>query len=312
MGRFILRRLLIFPVAIFLANFGGFAFAYLAAPIQSSANPYSVNGGPVPPLLPVYAEYLKNAARLDFGTINSQPILQAISQTAFNSLGLIVPAIVLSTLIGVALGFRAVRMQPARVSSLLTVAATVGLASPSFFIGVVLISLSIAYVIWGPTQGPLIPFQGFGWDARLVMPTLTLMIQPVVKIAQVTAAMLSTELDKQYVMAALSFGHTIQTVKSRHAFRNILSAVIQTIAGSVRWMVAELIIIERLFNWQGIGKLISTTLIRTSTSPNYLDPPLVAALITVLAIFFLLVDFTAAILVHAVDPRLRLHGGEAK
>ena len=312
MGRFIVRRLLILPLALFLANFGGFTFAYLAGPIQAMANPYSFQGHQVLYLLPSYVNYIKNAARLDFGMAGSQTVLQAIEKTALNSLGLITLAIILSVILGILVGIRAVHMQPARVSGLMTVAATVGLASPSFLIGVVLISLSIAYVLWGPTQGPLVPFQGFGWDAHLVMPTLTLMIQPVVKIAQVTAAMLTTELDKQYITAALSFGHTLQAVRWKHAFPNIISAVIQTIAGSVRWMVAELIIIERLFDWPGIGKLISSTLITTSFSPNYLDPALMAALISVLAFFFLLVDFLATILVRSLDPRLRVHSGDGK
>ena len=79
---------------------------------------------------------------------------------------------------------------------------------------------------------------------------------------------------------------------------------IVVIAGSLRFMVAELIIIERLFDWPGLGRLFSTTLVLTSVSNNLLLPPLLAALMTVLALFYLIVDLVASILVRTFDPRV--------
>jgi peptide/nickel transport system permease protein len=302
MLRFVIQRLLIMPLALLLANFLGFAYAYYIGPVQVARNPYAFRGIQVPPLIPEYFSYLKQVFGLDFGSMpNGEPIIDVVLRAFAASSWLIVLALLLSIVIGLLLGFSSVRLSPIKVSSWLTGIVTIGLASPSYFIGVILIALSIAYVIWGPGSGvtPLVPFQGYGIDTHLVLPTLTLMV----KIAQITSGMLVGEMGKQYVVAALSFGHQMRKIRSRLAFRNILAAVVITIAASLRLMIAELIIVERLFDWPGFGRLFSTTIVLTSRSDNFLFPPLVAALLTVLALVFLLTDIIAGLLVRRFDPR---------
>ena len=190
--------------------------------------------------------------------------------------------------------------------STLTLISTIGLALPSFYVAILLIALFILITIYiVSSTTPLIPFQGFGWDAHLILPVLALVIQPTVKIAQVTASLLSEEMEKQYVTAALSFGHPFKKIKGKFAFRSILAPVVLTIAASLRIMIAELIIIERLFNWPGMGKLISSLLSRDSLSADLLSPPMIAAVLTILVGVFLLIDFLATFLSRLIDPRLR-------
>ncbi len=306
MMRFVIQRLLILPAALLLANFLGFAYAYYIGPVQVARNPYAFGGIKVSPLIPEYLSYLNQVLHLDFGSMpNGEPIINVVIKAFAASSWLIVLALLLSIVIGLLLGFGAVRLAPVRISTWLTGIVTIGLASPSYFIGVILIALSIAYVIWGPGEGvtPLVPFQGYGIDSHLVLPTLTLMVLPMVKIAQITSGMLVGEMGKQYVVAALSFGHQMRKIRSRYAFRNILAAVVITIAASLRLMIAELIIVERLFDWPGFGRLFSTTIVLTSRSDNFLFPPLVAALLTVLALVFLLTEILAGVMVRRFDPR---------
>jgi len=302
--RYLVRRLAFMPVLLALANFLGFAYAYLLGPLQTARNPYAVSGGELPPLLPQYLEYLRGVLRLDFGNLaQGEPIINVVLRTGLASLVLLILALACSILVGLPLGLNAVRSSPAKVSPWLTAIVTVGLASPGYFIGVILIALSIMYFIWGPGAEPLFPFQGFGWDDHLVLPTLALMALPTVKIAQITSGMLVEEMGKQYIVAARSLGHSSRSIRRRYAFRNILAPVVITIASSLRLMVAELIIIERLFGWPGIGRLFSTTVILTSQHNNFLSPPLVAALLTVLAATFLVSDTVAGVIVRGLDPR---------
>jgi peptide/nickel transport system permease protein len=304
MMRFIIQRLVILPFALLLANFVGFAYAYSVAPIQIARNPYAFGNFELPPLIPEYLSYLAQLVKFDFGVMpNGQPIHDVILDTFIASSWLVGLALLFSVVIGLLLGFSAVRMSPVRISSWLTGMVTVGLASPSYFIGVLLIALSIVYVIWGPGMEPLVPFQGYGIDAHLVLPTLTLMVLPTVKIAQITSGMLVGEMDKQYVVAARSFGHRMSSIRGRLAFRNILAAVVITIAASLRLMIAELIIVERLFDWPGFGRLFSSTIVLTSHTNTFLLPPLVAAMLTTLAAVFLLSDIIAGVLVRKFDPR---------
>lgn len=312
MSRFLLRRLTIFPLSLLIANFIGFAFAFSTAPIVSTSNPYSSGPGNLPPLLPAYWEYLQKAVTGNFGeTFTREPVLDSISRFGTASLGLIGISITLSIILGIAFGRLAVRRNRSGVASWLTFISTIGLALPSFYIAILLIALFVLIAIYAASAiTELIPFQGFGWDAHLILPVLTLSIQPTVKIAQVTGGLLSDEMEKQYVSTALSFGHSFRRIKEKFAFRNILAPILLTIAASLRIMIAELIIIERLFNWPGIGRLISNILSTSSNSGDFLAPPLIAALLTILVGTFLLIDLIATFLGRIIDPRLRMDTNE--
>lgn len=306
---FVIRRILTFPFIVLAANFIGFAFAFYFEPVVATSNPYSSGNIQLPPLFPEYFAYLSKFAQFDFGeTYNGEPVLVAIGRLGLVSLGLVGIALVLSIVLGILIGRLAVKQDSIKVSSWLTVLATVGLASPGFYIAILLITFFLLLTLYGPGTGLFIPFQGFGWDSHLILPVMVLMIQPTVKIAQVTGSVLNDELQKPYAKAGISLGLTFRSMKSRFAFRNVMAPVLQAIASSARLMVAELIIIERLFNWPGLGRFIGNVL-----EPNVgffdavvLTPQTMAALLSVLVIAFLLIDFVTIYIARLVDPRLRM------
>jgi ABC-type dipeptide/oligopeptide/nickel transport system permease component len=176
--------------------------------------------------------------------------------------------------------------------------------------------VSVYYVIAaGPEAKPPLPLHGFGWDLHLVLPVLALLLRPTVQIAQVTAGLLAGELGKQYITAARSRGNTWARARWRHALSNVLAPVILTIAGSFRLLVGELILVEWLFAWPGLGWLLSLALVppRIATvsglsdiSLYFLHPPLVAALLTMFTLVFLTVDAVASFAARSVDPRLQV------
>jgi peptide/nickel transport system permease protein len=319
MIRFILRRLIIMPAALLVVHMAGFSYAHLAGPLRAARIPYVFIQPNPPPLLPTYRDYMRGVMRLDFGVMPgaSESITTAMFRAATNSLGLLILALILSVTIGLYLGLRAARSDPPRVSQWLTFSSTLGLAMPSFYIGSLFIVASVSYIRFkGPgTQAPL-PLQGFGWDEHLIFPALALMIRPTVQIARVTSGLLVDELGKQYTLAARSFGHTWRAIRWRLALSNILAPVILTVAGSLRLLVGEMILIEWLFRWPGLGRMLAWTLVpmqlsSDSGSPLFLNPPVVAAVLTVIAAIFLASDFVAALLARSLDPRLRVPEEEA-
>ena len=307
MIRFALRRISTFPIILLLANFIGFAFAFYFEPVVASSNPYISGETVIPPIFPEYAGYLSKFSQLDFGTTyNGEPVLQAISRLSLNSLALVAITLMISVVLGVSLGRLAVRRDSMKVSAWLTLIATLGLASPGFYIAILLITFFVLLTLYGP--GVVIPFQGFGWDAHLILPVLVLMVQPTVKIAQVTGTTLADELQKAYVKAGISMGLTFTAMKNHFAFRNVLASILQAIASSARLMVAELIVIERLFNWPGLGRFIGTVIQPATgfSSATVLTPPTMAGLHTALVLIFLVIDFTTLFIARAVDPRLQM------
>lgn len=306
MGQFILRRLLSIPLILFAVNLIGFAYGYLMlyrVDITTLRGPYAARVGlESPSFIELYQEYLQSVFDGNWGILpNGQPVGEALAQASLISLGLVFISLLLSVSVGVFLGWRAAKAEPPRVSGWMTVMATIGLAAPSFYIGVLLISISVMYVISGWGKEALLPFQGFGWDAHLILPVLALALRPMMQIGQVTSGLLSDEFGRQYVVTARSFGYSLKRIRENHAFRPIIAPVALVISGSLRILVAELIIIERLFNIPGVGRLIANALI-ISSEPN---PAVIAALLTALAFFFLMADFIASVVARVVDPRLR-------
>jgi len=212
--------------------------------------------------------------------------------------------------IGVTLGIIAVRVEPPRVSRWLPIISTIGLAMPSFYIGSLFAVFMFSLIMKRPGSGFLLPMGGFGWDFHLVLPTLSLMLRPVVHLAQMTSGLLVGELEKQYVVTARSIGNPWSTVRKRHTLRNILAPVVLSIGRSLRLLVGDLILVEWLFSWPGLGNLLAVALIPSIISidlgsPLFLDPPVVATLLILIGALFLVADLVASILVRVIDPRLR-------
>jgi peptide/nickel transport system permease protein len=320
LAKFIVQRLLIIPLLLLLVNFLGFAYAHYARPIRAARTPY-VQSEEAGPLIPAYLDYLQTLINLDFGMELATPdnfrtntpvtLGDTLKQATIASLGLLVISLSISVIAGLYLGFKATRNDPPDVSHWLTVSSTIGLAMPSFYIGSLLIIGLIFYIIWrGPDSELLLPLSGFGWDVHLILPVLALMARPTFQLAQVTAGVLSAEIGKQYVIAGRSFGHTWRSIRLHYALRNVVAPVILTIAGLQRFLVGELIMIEWLFRWPGLGRILGWTLVpaqltSSRSSPLFLNPPVMATVLTLIAALFLLTDFFAAVSVRYLDPRLR-------
>lgn len=320
MTKFVIQRLALIPVVLVLVNCFGYTYAHYARPLRAARTPFT-RAESTAPLFPAYLDYINSLVNLDFseevdlpGTSRStQPISlgETLGAATLASLGLILISLMLSVPLGLLLAFMATQNDPPRTSRWLTVGSTVGLAMPSFYIGSLFIIALVSYVIWrGPGTNMPLPLDGFGWDEHLILPILALMARPAVQVAQMTAGVLTGELGKQYIIAARSFGNTWRAIRFRHALKNVLTPVILTIAGMQRFMIGELILVEWLFRWPGLGRLLAWTLVPAQLnssrgSPLFLNPDVMADVLTIIAGLFLLIDFTAAISVRLLDPRLR-------
>jgi len=319
MAKFIIQRLLIIPLLLLLVNFLGFTYAHYARPIRAERTPY-VQVEEAGPLLPEYLDYLKTLISLDFGLEIATPdnarsnapstLGETLVSATIASLGLLAVSLSISIILGLYLGFKATKNDPPDTSRWLTISSTVGLAMPSFYIGSLMIIGLVFYVIWrGPDTDMPLPLSGFGWDVHLVLPVLALMARPTFQLAQVTSGVLSAELGKQYVIAGRSMGRTWRSIRVHFALKNVIAPVILTIAGLQRFLVGELIMIEWLFRWPGLGRMLGWTLVpaeftSSSGSPLFLNPPIMATVLTLIAALFLLTDLAAAIAVRYLDPRI--------
>jgi peptide/nickel transport system permease protein len=179
----------------------------------------------------------------------------------------------------------------------------------------------VFWALRSPTSTAPLPVQGFGWDAHLVLPLLALSVRPTAQIASLSVSLLIGELAQPYIIAARSRGNDWRRIRWRHALRPVLAPIILAVAGSLRLLIGELIVVEWLFAWPGLGRLMALALIAPrvagpridDASKFFLLPPLVAALLVIFTLMFVLADTVAVLLARATDPHLRapasdLHG----
>jgi ABC-type dipeptide/oligopeptide/nickel transport system permease component len=314
---FVLRRLIFIPIVLVLVNFVSYAFAHVTYQFQQSQTIYGTGQEGITPVWPEYIEYARGALQGNLGKMPigvNDTVADALARSTGASVGLLALSFLLSTVVGLTLGLAAVKVNPSRTMPWLTLISTVGLAMPSFYIGILFVGVLLYFSIRGSGTS-FLPVSGFGWDIHLVLPVIALTIRPAMQVAQVIASLLTDELDKRYVVAARSFGHTWRTIRWNKALRNVLAPVVLTFAGSFRLLAAELLLVEWLFSWPGIGRMLVHTLVppRVSglggledTSLFFLDPPLVAGLLVIFALMFLLADTFASGFARLIDPRLRI------
>jgi peptide/nickel transport system permease protein len=303
---------LLFLVAVLIgANFGGFAYAYLAR--STAGNPFFGNQTDTNALFPAYFAYIEQIAGARFTdvAVYGDDFTQVLIAATVASLGLLASALFVSIVLGIGIGLLGVRMRPPGVRGWLTAVTTVGLSTPSFFFGRLTVAIFFLMIINLPGATMPLPIQGYGWDEHLILPVIALALRPTAQIGQIMAGLLAGELGRQYVVAARGRGLSEGRVVRRHALRNVWAPIFQTMAGTVRLLVGELIVVEWLFAWPGLGALMAATLIpagfsSASVESRFLDPPLVASILTIFAFVFVVTDMLAGQLARLFDPRQRV------
>ena len=154
----------------------------------------------------------------------------------------------------------------------------------------------------------LLPISGFGIDRHLVLPVIVLSIQPTFHLAKVITGLVENELHKDYIQVANSKGLTWVQLVRRHVWPNILSPVLVTIGEAMRIMVGALVIVEAIFLWPGIGRILLYSVgLRLDAGPAgafFGNPNLIAILAVIMGSWLLLADLIANVLAYRYDPRI--------
>jgi ABC-type dipeptide/oligopeptide/nickel transport system permease component len=279
-----------------LAYVCGALYAGLARNVQAADSPGRALGDPAigEPALAL----LRAALGGDFGRLPGQfgDVATAVITALGNSVLVLVLAFVVSTVAGIGLAFAATR--PGDGGRGFALLSAVALSLPPFFVAIGLSALIIA-ASWSypPVQ------------SHWLLPVVALSIRSTLQIARLVNGLIAEEYGRQYVLAARGVGNAWDAVRRRHIWPNIVAPAILHIAATFRQLVAELVLIEWLLNWPGLGRLLATALIVPKRSdafaPLFLSAPLLAALFAVLAVLFVSAEAVARFAATLSDPRLR-------
>ncbi len=257
--------------------------------------------------LPIqYLDWLIGFVSGDWGIAYStrQPIRPMVLERLANSLLLAGATLTLSLPLGIALGvwagWRAGKLDDTLIS--VSTLAVTGL--PEFVTGLLLIDLFAFRLRWLPANSsirPDTPF--FEIFPQLLLPAITATLVLLAYIARLTRAGVISELEQEYTRTALLKGLSPLTMLRRHVLRNALLPTITIVAISLGWLISGLIVVENVYNYPGIGRLLTFAIDRR-------DLLLLQAIAMVTVIIFAVANLLADLMYALLDPRIRLGSEE--
>jgi peptide/nickel transport system permease protein len=260
------------------------------------------------PLPTQLAAYTSNVLRGDLGVsyVQGQPAVDAILARLPATLLLSGTALVLSSVVGIVVGVVGAHRR-GRPADFALNGLTLGLyAAPVFWLGQLAILGFSLRLGWFPVQGMTSAREqhtGLGAvidvSHHLVLPAIVLASQQLAAVSRLTRSGVADELGSDHVRTARAKGVSELVVLVRHALRRPLLPVVTVLGGRVGHLVAGTVVIETVFGWPGIGRLLVSSM-QTRDIPIILGIFLFVAVTVVIA--NLLTDLTYAWL----DPRVRL------
>jgi peptide/nickel transport system permease protein len=244
------------------------------------------------PLMVQYGRFLLEVLHGDFGQSFQQlrPAMSVVLERMPATALLAVTAIVLGVLIGSVAGAIAALCRGKVAELIVMIAALLGQATPSFWLGIVLVLLFSVQLGWLPTGG-------YGTAGQLVLPSFTLAVFVAASIARLLRSSLLDILKEDYVRTAQAKGLLPRRVFFVHVARNALIPVITMIGILAGELLGGAVVIETVFAWPGIGRLI----IQAIESKDF---PVVQAVVAVAATIYLVINLAVDMLYAALDPRI--------
>ncbi|OAB27092.1 diguanylate cyclase [Paenibacillus macquariensis subsp. defensor] len=260
------------------------------------------------PLLERYGLWMSNALRGDFGFSLAQqkPVLQLFNEYIWNSFLLAVVSTFLTWVIAVIVGVISAYKQYSWFDTLVMVAIFAAMSIPSFFIGLFLIKVLAVDLKWLPPGGMLTTGSnatGIAYLKEVIHHmTLPVVVMTLLGVGSLTRYFRSNMIDvikQDYIRTARAKGLTERKVLFSHALRNALLPAITLVGFELPALFGGSLIIEKIFNWPGIGQLYMQSF-------GLRDYPLLMGFTMFIAILTVLGTLISDILYHVADPRVRL------
>ena len=245
------------------------------------------------PFLVRYVNYVVDLVKGEMGTSyrTSKAISSEIGQRLPATGVLAVVSILFALLISVPVGLISAVRQNTIFDYTGMVFALLGIAIPSFWLGMLLILLFSLKLGWLPSGGS-------GTIAQLIMPAFTVGASCAANLARITRSSMLEVIRQDYIRTAKAKGVPKKKVILRHALRNSWIPII-TVAGlQFGTLLGGIVVVENVFAWPGLGNYVITSI----TSK---DTPAVLGVIVVMTVIFALVNLLVDIIYAFVDPRIK-------
>ncbi len=175
----------------------------------------------------------------------------------------------------------------------------IGVSVPEFFWAIVAILLFSSTLHWLPSGGTGDISRGlWSWASHLILPVITLTLTLIAHVSRLTRSSMIETLRSQYVRNARAKGLPERIVIRRHALRNALLPTITVLAIDVGWLLGNIVVVEAVFSYPGIGRLLLYAIERH-------DLPLLQAGILLIAAVYCFANLIADLLYAYLNPKIR-------
>jgi peptide/nickel transport system permease protein len=245
---------------------------------------------------PLYAQYLSwlsGVLKGDMGYSykSNNDVYKVISTKFLVTVQLALAAVALSIIIGVPLGIIAALWQNTWIDYSCSTSAVICKSIPGFWLALMLIwvfSLKLN----------LTPVVGYGDIQHMILPVATLGISSSAVIARLTRYNMLDVMKQDYIRTAKGKGLSRNMIVYRHAFKNAMLPLITVIGLEIGHMLGGAVIIESIFAWPGIGKLLVDSI-------SARDIPMIQGCVLLFVIIYMLINFCVDMLYPLIDPRIR-------
>lgn len=258
------------------------------------------------PLAERFLTYAANVIRGDLGTsyVQGRPVVDIIGERIWPTLLLTSVALVLSTVIGIALGAFAATRRRSLPDVGIQVSTLAIDAAPIFWVG------QLAILLFGLYLGVL-PVQGMSSAVRpdgvlggvldlgrhLLLPALVLALGQIAVVARMARIGFVEELSQDYVRTARAKGLPERRVVLGHAMRRALIPVATVIGGRLGHLISGAVIVEIIFGWPGLGRML---VIAMQTR----DMPIIMGMFLAVSFSVIIANFLTDLSYGWLDPRI--------
>jgi peptide/nickel transport system permease protein len=254
------------------------------------------------PLVGRYLSWLGSAVQGDLGTslFSSQSVAEAVLARLPATLSLTFVSLLIALVLGITAGDIAAVRPGGFIDRGVTTIASVGLSVPSFWLGLLLVTVFARWVHWLPPTG-YVPFteSPVDWLRSLLLPGLALGLSASAAIARQTRSALVEVLQRDYITAALARGMSFRRVVLKHGQKNAAIPLLTVVGLQAVALLGGSVVVEQVFAIQGIGTLAITSVSRRDLS-------MIQGIVVLSAVVVVLVNLVIDLLYGYANPKARV------
>jgi ABC-type dipeptide/oligopeptide/nickel transport system permease component len=245
---------------------------------------------------PLYLQYwlfLSKALRGDLGRslYYKEPALRIILEHMPATAELTFAALLVSLVVAVPMGIVSAVRRDTVWDYAGMLLATIGQATPVFWLG-------LMFILLFSVQWTVLPSSGRGGIDNLLMPAVTLGAPLMALVTRLVRSGMLDILGEDYIRTARAKGLPNPAIVYRHALRNMLIPLITVVGLQLGALLGGAVITETIFAWPGVGRLVVTAI----TARDY---PLVQAATLLVSVYFVGINLLLDVLYVYIDPRIR-------